>query len=129
MQTELSRVVVAGAIGIGATVVMDLWNLGLKRAFRIPSLNYCLLGRWVRHMPGRFRHASIVAAAPKSNECATGWVAHYSIGVILAITFVQIATAGWLARPTLLPALSYGVVTVTVFDQADWVVSLNARTR
>jgi hypothetical protein len=39
------------AIGIGATLVMDLWNLFLKRTFGIPSLSYCLLGRWVRHMP------------------------------------------------------------------------------
>ena len=31
---------------------MDLWNLFLKRTFSIPSLNYCLLGRWLRHMPG-----------------------------------------------------------------------------
>ena len=32
------------AVGLGATLVMDLWNLFLKRAFSIPSLNYCLLG-------------------------------------------------------------------------------------
>ena len=112
MQIELSRIAASAAIGIGATVVMDLWNLGLKRAFGIPSLNYCLLGRWVRHMPHAFRHASIGAAAHKSRECATGWLTHYSIGVGLAIVFVQIASASWLARPTLLPAVSYGVVTV-----------------
>ena len=39
-------------VGIGATLVMDLWNQFLKRAFSIPSLSYCLLGRWLRHMPG-----------------------------------------------------------------------------
>jgi hypothetical protein len=45
---------------------MDLWNLLLKRAFSISSLDYCLLGRWLRHMPGgTLRHASILAAAPK----------------------------------------------------------------
>ena len=101
------------AIGIGATLLMDLWNLFLKRAFGIPSLNYCLLGRWLRHMPeGTFRHANINAAAPKSAECATGWIAHYSIGVAFALVFVLFISRDWLARPTLLPALLYGIATI-----------------
>jgi hypothetical protein len=101
------------AIGIGATVVMDLWNLFLKRAFSIPSLNYCLLGRWVRHMPGgTLRHANITAAPQKPFECTTGWVAHYTIGVVFALVFVVLASGDWLARPTLAPALLFGIGTV-----------------
>ncbi len=101
------------AIGIGATLVMDVWNLFLKRAFSIPSLSYCLLGRWFRHMAaGTVRHASISAAAQKSHECTVGWIAHYTIGVILALGFVTFASGDWLARPTALPALIYGIVTV-----------------
>ena len=101
------------AIGIGATLLMDLWNLFLKRAFGIPSLNYCLLGRWVSHMPaGTLRHASIAAAPPKPHECTVGWIAHYSIGVMLVLVFVALATGDWLTRPTLLPALIYGIGTV-----------------
>src|SRR6266850_4570473 len=103
----------ATAIGIGATLVMDLWNLFLKRAFGIPSLNYCLLGRWLRHMPGgTFRHASITAAPQKPFECTVGWSAHYTIGVVFALVFVVLTTGDWLARPTLLPALLYGIATV-----------------
>ncbi|HYC31553.1 MAG TPA: DUF2938 domain-containing protein [Gemmatimonadales bacterium] len=101
------------AIGLGATLVMDLWNLFLKRAFGIPSLNYCMLGRWVAHIPGgRLRHASIAAAQPIPHECTIGWVAHYSIGIVLAIVFVSASSPEWLARPTLLPAVLYGLVTV-----------------
>jgi hypothetical protein len=103
----------AVAIGIGASVLMDLWNLFLRRAFGVPSLDYCLLGRWLRHMPGAtFRHASIAAAPRKSFECAVGWVAHYTIGVVFALVFVALVPGGWLARPTLPPALLYGVGTV-----------------
>jgi len=103
----------AVAIGIGATLLMDLWNLFLKRTFDIPSLNYCLLGRWLRHMPeGTFRHASIAAAPQRSFECTVGWIAHYTIGVSLALVFVALVSAGWLTRPTLLPALLYGLATV-----------------
>ena len=101
------------AIGIGATLVMDLWNLFLKRVFSIPSLNYCLLGRWIRHMPGgTFRHDNIAAAPQKRLECTAGWVAHYTIGLSLAFAFVALASGDWMARPTLLPALLYGIVTV-----------------
>jgi hypothetical protein len=100
------------AIGIGATLVMDLWNLFLKRTFGIPSLSYCLLGRWLRHMPGgTFRHTSIAAAAQKPFECTVGWIAHYAIGVVFALVFV-LASGDWLARPTLLLALLYGIGTV-----------------
>ena len=113
MSIEARAVLGAIAIGIGATLVMDLWNLFLKRTFTIPSLNYCLLGRWLRHMPGgTFRHASIAAAPQKPFECAVGWIAHYTIGVVFALAFVGLTSADWLARPTALPALLYGVGTV-----------------
>jgi len=104
----------AVAIGAGATFGMDLWNFLLKRAFGIPSLNYCLLGRWVLHMPtGRFRHASIAAAEPRPHECQAGWAAHYATGVLFAVVFVfVVAPTTWLAQPTFLSALLYGIVTV-----------------
>ena len=113
MSFEIRDIPAALAIGIGATLLMDLWNLFLKRAFGIPSLNYCLLGRWVGHMAGgTLRHASIAAAEPRSNECTIGWVSHYSIGMGLALIFVALLSADWLARRTLLPALLYGLATV-----------------
>lgn len=79
----------------------------------IPSLNYCLLGRWVRHMPaGTLRHASITAAPQKPLECTVGWIAHYTIGAVFALVLVVLTSGDWLARPTVLPALLYGIGTV-----------------
>jgi hypothetical protein len=110
---EPNGIVGAIVIGVGATVVMDLWNLFLQRTFSMPSLNYCLLGRWVRHMPeGTLRHADITAAPPKRFECTVGWIAHYTIGVVFALVFVVLTSGNWLVRPTLLPALLYGMATV-----------------
>jgi hypothetical protein len=110
---EASDIPAAIAIGIGATLAMDLWNLFLKRTFNIPSLNYCLLGRWLRHMPGgTLRHASIAAAPQKPLECTVGWIAHYTIGAAFALVFVVLTSGDWLARPALLPALLYGIGTV-----------------
>lgn len=113
MSVETNEILGAIAVGIGATAVMDLWNLALKRAVGIPSLDLCLLGRWIGHLrAGRFRHERIAAAAPRPHECASGVIAHYGIGVVLALALV-VATAGeWLARPALLPALLFGLVTV-----------------
>ena len=113
MSIEADYIPRAIAIGIGATLVMDMWNLFLNRVFSVPSLSYCLLGRWLRHMPGgTFRHTSITAAPQKRFECTVGWIAHYTIGVVFALVFVVLASGDWLARPSLLLALLYGVGTV-----------------
>ena len=113
MSITTHHVLSAAAIGVGASLLMDAWNLLLKRAFGVPSLNYCLLGRWCLHMPeGTFFHSSIATAPPRRFECAAGWGAHYTIGVLLAVVFIALAPADWLARPTLLHALLYGICTV-----------------
>jgi len=81
----------AAIIGVGASLLMDVWNLFVKRTVGIPSLSYCLLGRWLLHMPeGTFSHASIAAAPQKRFECAAGWLAHYTIGVVFALVFVTL---------------------------------------
>lgn len=113
MSINSNYILSAIAIGVGASLVMDTWNLFLKHTFGIPSLNYCLLGRWLGHMPGgTFRHASIADAPEKHFECTVGWIAHYTIGVVFAIVFVFSISGNWLESPTLLPALLYGIGTV-----------------
>lgn len=101
------------AVGLGATLVMDLWAVFLKRAFNIPPPNYCLVGRWLRYMAdGVFKHPGIAAAAHKPAECAIGWMAHCAIGMLFAVTLVALVTPQWLQSPTLAPALIFGIVTV-----------------
>ena len=115
MMPPAPYILAAFLAGLGATLLIDLWALVLKRGFNIPSLSYCLLGRWILHMPGgTFAHPSIAAAPPRPHECAVGWVAHYSIGVVFALLFVSLASWRWLEHPTLLPALAFGVVTTLV---------------
>jgi Protein of unknown function (DUF2938) len=110
---KIELVIGTVAVGLGATLVMDLWSVFLKRAFAVSSTDYCLVGRWLRHMThGTFRHASIAAAARRPSECTVGWVAHYMIGVLFATALVALTTTQWLRSPTLGPALIFGVVTV-----------------
>ena len=56
---------------------------------------------------------SIAAASPKPRECTGGWIAHYTIGATLAVALVMLAPS-WLERPTLLPPLLWGLVTVVM---------------
>jgi hypothetical protein len=110
---KIELLIGAVTVGLGATLVMDLWAILLKRAFNIPSPNYCLVGRWLRHMTnGTFKHPSIAAAAQKPAECTIGWIAHYTIRALFAIALVALATPQWLQSPTLMPALVFGIVTV-----------------
>ncbi len=102
-------------IGVGATVVMDLWALILKHFFGIPSLNYGLVGRWLGHFPkGQFAHKNIAQTPAVRGEQILGWAAHYAIGVGFAGLLLAIWGVEWARQPSLLPALIIGVCTVVM---------------
>jgi hypothetical protein len=99
-------------IGIGATIILDLWSLTL-RLFGAAAPNWGLVGRWIGHMPrGRFVHESMPSVAPIPGEVAIGWIAHYAIGLFYAVVLLAIMGLGWARQPTLLPALIFGWVTL-----------------
>jgi hypothetical protein len=113
MQIEVIQILLAIAVGLGATLVMDLWLLVRKHVLKIPPLNYCFIGRWVLHMPeGIFKHNNIALAPQKPWECTVGRIAHYAIGGMFGLALVLLASPQWLQRPTILPSLLWGVVTV-----------------
>ncbi|MCL6416401.1 DUF2938 domain-containing protein [Aestuariirhabdus sp. Z084] len=108
-------VLAAVGVGLGATLLMDLWAWLLRRAFNIASLDYCLLGRWISYMPsGVFTHGSIAEAPRKGRECRLGWFAHYQIGVLFALVLLLPAFEGWFFAPTLAPAMAIGLVTALI---------------
>lgn len=108
---EIARVVL---IGCGATVVMDIWLLFLKR-IGVPTLNFAFIGRWVGHLfRGRLAHASIGKASPIANETLLGWVTHYAVGIAFAFLLTGIAGAAWATAPSIGIALLVGICTVAV---------------
>ena len=99
------------AIGAGATLVMDLWAVLLRR-FGIPSLDFRYLGRWIGHLfDGQLVHASIAKVPPIRGEAVIGWGAHYAIGITFAALLVSVYGLAWARSPTLVPALVIGLVT------------------
>jgi hypothetical protein len=113
MTRELEGVLRVAVIGVGATVTLDLWNVFLKRMFGVRSLSMGLLGRWFGHLlRGRFRHDDIADALPIVGERIIGWSAHYAIGITWAALLLAIRGLDWARRPTLLPALIVGLVTL-----------------
>jgi hypothetical protein len=100
-------------VGVGATIVLDLWSIARKGLFGLAMPDYGLVGRWLAHMPrGRFRHDAIAAAPPVRGERLIGWTAHYLIGVSFAAVMLGIWGLAWIQRPTIGPALAVGVGTV-----------------
>ena len=101
-------------VGIGATGIMDVWLMLLKR-LGVPAFNFALMGRWAGHWAqGRFAHESIGKAAPVRGEAALGWLLHYATGITFAGLLTFAAGPEWLENPTPLPALALGIVTVAV---------------
>lgn len=113
MSEGLEIVVRAIPIGIGATVMMDLWAAFLKAMFAVPRLDYGMLGRWLGHVPrGRLMHDNIAKASPVRGERVIGWGAHYAIGITFAALLLVVWGVDWARRPTLLPAVIVSLVTL-----------------
>ena len=113
MENLAGNIISVVFLGLGATLTFDLWALFLKRAFNVPPSNMCLVGRWVLYiLEGTLTHATILTTPPKRAECATGWFAHYTIGLSFALVFVVVVGVNWLEHPTLIPAMAFGIATV-----------------
>ena len=107
-----SLALAAALIGIGATALMDLW-LVLLRRLGVATMPMALIGRWVGHLArGRLAHAAIVRAEPLAGEGAWGWAVHYAVGIGFAFVLVALQGGDWLRHPTPGPAIAVGVATV-----------------
>ncbi len=96
----------AALVGIGGTVLLDLYALSMARLFGVSATNWAMVGRWLGNMPrGKFTHEAMVSAEPVKGELAIGWTAHYVIGAGYGLLLLALWGQGWLTSPTLLPPL------------------------
>lgn len=102
-------------IGIGATIVMDIWAYTVSRTSKLPAPNWAVVGRWISHFPrGMFWHNTILQAQPIQGETIIGWATHYLTGIVYGIAFIYLVNVGWLEHPTPMPPLLFGIITVLV---------------
>lgn len=100
-------------IGIGATMVMDLWALTLQRIWKIPGLDYAIVGRWIGHMrSGVFVHEGIHLASKVPGERLAGWGIHYVTGVLFSLAFGKFVGGAWLEDPQILQSALFGILTL-----------------
>jgi len=99
-------------IGIGATLILDLWNY-LLNLLNVKSLNYRYVGRWIGNfVNGKFYHNNIMLSAPVPNELFIGWTAHYMIGISFSFLLIIVFGHHWLEKPSFIHAIIIGFVTV-----------------
>jgi hypothetical protein len=99
-------VVAAVLVGIGGTVVLDLFSLLMERLAGVPATNWRMVGRWLGHMPrGRFVQPDLKQTDPVPGEHALGWIFHYVIGAGYGLLLVAIWGAGWLQAPGFAPPM------------------------
>lgn len=100
-------------MGIGGTVLMDVWAVVLNRVAGMPLPNWAMPGRWLGHVfKGRIFHDTIGDATPVPQERLLGWALHYGVGIAYGVIFVALVGAGWLAAPTFLPIWIFSLVTI-----------------
>lgn len=100
-------------IGIGATIVMDVWVLVLARFFGQARPNWGLVGRWFWHLlDGQIFHDDISLSPAYKHEVFLGWFGHYAVGILYGIIFALYAGAVWFANPMFLPVWIFGILTV-----------------
>ncbi|NIZ61465.1 DUF2938 domain-containing protein [Sedimentitalea sp. CY04] len=100
-------------IGIGATVILDMFALLRAKLTGQPMMNWAMVGRWVGHFTMGtpvLRYPAEAAAIP--GEKALGWGFHYVIGIGLAATLTQLVGPTWIEQPRLDWAVGFGAVTV-----------------
>lgn len=100
-------------IGIGGTVIMDVWAfiLGMMPGQSKPS--WKLVGRWFWHLrDGRIFHNDIAKSTPYKHEVALGWAGHYAVGILYGVIFALYGGSAWFAQPAFIPLWIFSILTV-----------------
>jgi hypothetical protein len=96
----------ATLVGVGGTIVLDLYALVMSRVLGVPATSWAMVGRWIGNMAhGQFLQPAMSNATPIKRELAIGWIAHYAIGIGYGLLLVALWGKVWLERPTFLPPM------------------------
>lgn len=78
-------------LGIFATIIMDVWQVFLLLAFKIPAPEWKFVGRWILGIPTLGFVQKIPTELPMRRlEKLTGWVTHYLMGILYAFIYIYL---------------------------------------
>ncbi|SEQ81713.1 Protein of unknown function [Rosenbergiella nectarea] len=98
-------------VGIGSTLVLDLWGMLLFKLKGTTPTDWGSVGRWLLGLrQGAWVAIQQDTRPPSAVEKISGWTFHYLVGVAYAVILV----IGWgmpfIQAPTLLPIILVGIV-------------------
>ncbi|MFM2477778.1 DUF2938 family protein [Celerinatantimonas sp. MCCC 1A17872] len=97
-------------VGIGSTIVLDVWVEIVKKVTGIPPTNWGAVGRWVSRIPKGLLFLDTSDTRDFSSfEKTLGWCFHYIIGVAYAVLLLLLGGVSFIAHPTLMPIFLIGV--------------------
>lgn len=106
MSSSAELLIKAALVGVGGTVILDLYALFMARVLGVTATNWAMVGRWFGNMTrGQFVQVAMSQAEPVKGELAIGWIAHFAIGIGYGLLLLAFWGKGWIERPTLLPPL------------------------
>ncbi|MBS0240387.1 MAG: DUF2938 domain-containing protein [Proteobacteria bacterium] len=107
MSSALQILHKSALVGVGGTIVLDLYAFFMARVLGVSATNWAMVGRWFGNMArGRFLHKAIDKTEPIKGELAIGWVGHYVIGLSYGLLLLALWGKAWLEQPKLLPPLA-----------------------
>jgi hypothetical protein len=87
----------AALVGVGGTIVLDLYAFTMSRVLGGPATSWAMVGRWFGNMArGQFVQVAMSEAVPVKGERTIGWIAHYAIGIGYGLLLVGLWGKVWL---------------------------------
>ena len=96
-------------VGIGSTLLLDLWSFLLYKVGGITPTNWGIVGRWLWGLR-QGQWVAIQSAYPPITlvEKVSGWLFHYWVGVVYAVLLALVWGDSFIGSPTLLPTFYSG---------------------
>ncbi|MBT9386858.1 DUF2938 domain-containing protein [Pseudooceanicola sp. CBS1P-1] len=109
MATEL--IIFILVVGIGSTIVLDLWGVFTAKIGWMPGTHWPSVGRWLLGIPAGHLVLDGTDTRPHTlSEAAVGWIFHYLIGLAYAVSFPLFWGIGFISAPTVFPVFLIGVI-------------------
>lgn len=102
-------------VGIGATLILDLWQFLLGKLFAVRGADWGHAGRWLKGLAkGEWIYRNSDPSPPRAGDKTLGWLFHYVVGTIYAFLYVPVSILGFGAFPDFLPYILIGFVLSTL---------------